>query len=294
MKLAKRHRNLSKLLHGATLSLLLLAAARLPLAPKPWVPEAFATNTATSPLAIEGPMPDFAAILDVEAKKQAFFDYLQPVVEAQNQRVARQRMKLLNIITKVGAHTPLNTADQIFLRALSRTYGVNTSDLYTTSDLYSSAALQLLLLRVDVIPPSLVLAQAADESAWGTSRFVKEGYSFFGQWCYREGCGLVPEQRRASAYHEVQRFASLEAAVNAYFMNLNTFDSYRELRQIRQQLRDHSAPIDGLSLAGGLIDYSERGAAYISELRQIIRDNDLLRHDYNYAEAEAAVVTRTY
>jgi Bax protein len=288
MILAKRHRYLGRLLHGVWLSLLLLAASRLDLLPKTWAPRVSVEDTVLALIDTDAQtMPDFAAIEDIDAKKQAFFNYLQPIVDAQNQRVKRQRTKLLKVIAKVEAHTPLNTEDQIFLRALSRAYEMGLDNFA------SAATLKLLLRRVDVIPSSLVLAQAANESAWGTSRFAREGYNFFGQWCYREGCGLVPEKRRATAYHEVQSFVSIEAAVDAYFLNLNTFDRYNGLRQIRQDLRDHSAPIDGLSLAAGLSDYSERGAAYIRDLRQMIRDNDLLRHDYDYAEAETAIATAT-
>jgi Bax protein len=290
MILAKRHRYLGRLLHGASLSLLLLAASRMDLMPKPWTLDTANTDTAITPsVSDDETMPDFSAIADIEAKKQAFFDYLQPVVDAQNERVNRQRVKLLKIITKVDEGAPLNTEDQIFLRALSRTYEVSAADLY------SATTLKSLLRRVDVIPTSLVLAQAANESAWGTSRFAREGYNFFGQWCYSEGCGLVPERRRAAAYHEVQSFRSVEAAVDAYFMNLNTFDSYQKLRNIREKLRDRSAPIDGISLVEGLGEYSERGQAYIRELREMIHQNDLLLRD-ELAEAELATTTtvRTY
>src|SRR5690606_5041133 len=114
---------------------------------------------------------------------QAFFDYLQPYVDAQNQRVSRQRTKLLKIISKVEDEKPLSTEDQIFLRALTRTYDVNVA----AGEHDDLPTLQALLRRVDVIPPSLALAQAANESAWGTSRFAQEGYNLFGQWCYREG-----------------------------------------------------------------------------------------------------------
>ncbi|MDR0781397.1 MAG: glucosaminidase domain-containing protein [Pseudomonadales bacterium] len=286
MMWAKRHRYLGRLLHGLALSVMLLGAARLNLRPQTWAPQVSSDAVALAPEeASAQALPDFGAILDIETKKRTFFEFLQPIVDAQNLRVSRQRIKLLKISAKVDEHTPLSPQDQIFLRALLRTYEVNTEHFD------SPEALKLLLLRVDVLPPSLVLAQAANESAWGTSRFAREGYSFFGQWCYREGCGLVPEQRNASAYYEVQSFSSIEASVDAYFLNLNTFDRYNELRQIRQGLRDHRAPIDGLSLAEGLSDYSGRGQAYIRELRQMIRDNNLLRHDY--AEAEAATVATT-
>jgi len=284
MMLTKKHRYLARLLHGAILSLLLLAASRLDLMPKHWTQDLADGPVSTADVVDPNAIPDFASITDIEAKKQAFFDYLQPYVDAQNKRVTRQRTKLLRIISKVENDQPLSTEDQIFLRALARTYDVAAED---HDDL---ATLQALLHRVDVIPPSLALAQAANESAWGTSRFALEGYNFFGQWCYREGCGLVPEKRRPSAYHEVRSFNSVEDAVDAYFMNLNTFDSYKKLRTIRHQLRERSAPIDGMSLAEGLGEYSERGEAYVREVRAMIRQNDLLRRDY----PEDLEIARTY
>jgi Bax protein len=218
-------------------------------------------------------LPDFAAIRDTEEKKQSFFNFLQPYVDAKNAEIRRQRQRLLGLIEKMRAGYVLDLSETGFLLELSREYEVPTDDLQDQS------FLQLLLRRVDVIPPSLVLAQAANESAWGTSRFAQEGFNLFGQWCYTQGCGLVPGNRRASDSHEVKSFSSIEDAVNAYFLNLNTFPSYQYLRLIRQDLRQNEQPIDGISLSEGLRSYSERGDAYIEELRSMIYYNELLNRD---------------
>lgn len=218
-------------------------------------------------------LPNFAAIRDTDTKKQAFFDFLQPYVDAKNAEVRIQRQHLLGLIEKIRTGYVLSIDELVFLRDLSREYEVPTDDLK------DQAFLELLLRRVDVLPPSLVLAQAANESAWGTSRFAREGYNFFGQWCYQKGCGLVPDRRRPKDSHEVKSFASIEEAVHAYFRNLNTFPSYQGLRRIRQDLRNQARPIDGLSLSEGLRSYSERGDAYIDELRRMIRHNGLLYRD---------------
>jgi Bax protein len=218
-------------------------------------------------------LPNFAAIRDTDTKKKVFFDFLQPYVDAKNLEVKHQRQLLLGLIEKIRTGYVLGIEEMVFLRDLSREYEVPTDDLQ------DQAFLQLLLRRVDVIPASLVLAQAANESAWGTSRFAREGYNFFGQWCYEKGCGLVPDRRRPSENHEVKSFASVEEAVHAYFRNLNTFPSYQGLRLIRQDLRRKEQPIDGLSLSEGLRSYSERGDAYIDELRAMIKYNDLLHRD---------------
>lgn len=218
-------------------------------------------------------IPDFASILDPEERKQSFFDFLQPYVDAQNAKVSRQRQRLLGIMQRVNEGRVLARRDRNFVLELAREYEVDGSDHADPE------FLERLLRRVDVIPPSLVLAQAAKESGWGSSRFAKEAYNFFGQWCYERGCGLVPNRRRASANHEVKAFSSIEEAVNAYFMNLNTFPSYLDLRLIRAELRESSRVIDGISLSEGLDSYSERGEAYVRELQSLIHYNELLELD---------------
>jgi Bax protein len=136
-----------------------------------------------------------------------------------------------------------------------------------------------LLRRVDAIPASLALAQSANESAWGTSRFAKDGSNFFGQWCYDAGCGLVPSKRNAGASHEVAVFDSPEESVASYLLNLNTNRAYTELRSIRASLRARNKEISGEALAAGLRKYSERGDAYVKELRSMIRYDDLGQYD---------------
>ena len=219
-------------------------------------------------------VPDFAAIHDMKKKKETFFNFLQPFIDAKNAEVQEQREVLLDILARLDAGTTPGLKEQYFVRELSRIYALPTDNVL------DKAYLQRLLWRVDVIPPSLVLAQAASESAWGTSRFAQDGYNFFGQWCYVRGCGFVPTKRGSTASHEVKSFGSIEEAVHAYFMNLNTFPSYQYLRVIRQQLRNKERPIDGISLSEGLGKYSERGDAYIKDLRTMIYKNGLLNRDH--------------
>ena len=115
--------------------------------------------------------------------------------------------------------------------------------------------------------------QAANESAWGTSRFAQQGYNFFGLWCYKKGCGFVPARRNSGANHEVAKFENLSRATYTYMRNINRHDAYRELRHIRASLRRAQLPVTGLALAEGLMNYSERGAAYVNELQNMIRYN---------------------
>ena len=218
-------------------------------------------------------VPNFGAIKDVQLRKKTFLDFLQPFVDTKNNEVRMQRRRLELIAAKLQRGQRLRQDENRFLWDLALNYEVKTDDLH------DEGFIDRLLHRVDILPPSLVLAQAANESAWGTSRFAKEGNNFFGQWCYQEGCGLVPVRRRANASHEVKSFSSIEESVSAYFRNLNTNPGYQDLRLTRQALRSKEQPIDGISLTEGLERYSERGEAYVDDLQRMIYRNNLLNRD---------------
>ena len=136
-----------------------------------------------------------------------------------------------------------------------------------------------LALRIDLIPVSMALAQAANESAWGTSRFTVEGNNVFGQRCYEEGCGIVPARRVSGAKHEVEYFDTVESSVKAYFLNINTHDSYAYLRDLRLKMRERNLKLDPMSLSIGLGRYSQRGSGYVDEIQRIILQNDLRDRD---------------
>ena len=139
--------------------------------------------------------------------------------------------------------------------------------------------MQQLLLRVDKVPASLALSQAAIESAWGTSRFAVKGNNLFGQWCYKKGCGLVPLRRNAGSNHEVAKFASVANSVNAYMRNINTHRAYADLRANRAQLRQAEQDVTGHLLAENLMFYSELREVYVHEVQAVIRINKLAQYD---------------
>lgn len=209
-------------------------------------------------------LPDFAAMTDVTLKKQRFFQFLQPLVERQNQRVLQLREQLQSL----AGQAPLSAEQQRWLLQLAAQYRVS-------AQVVDEAFFQQLLLRVDSLPPALVLAQAANESAWGTSRFARLANNLFGQWCFQPGCGLVPKQRPAEAVYEVTRFASVDAAIEAYFNNLNSHPAYARLREIRHCLRQQGQVPAAVALAEGVAAYSARGYAYVDELAAMIRFNRL-------------------
>ncbi|MDP1932461.1 MAG: glucosaminidase domain-containing protein [Gammaproteobacteria bacterium] len=218
-------------------------------------------------------IPDFDAITNIEMKKQSFFAFLHQYVDAENKLILQTREYLQVFSDIVSRDMDLSPTEQQTLDTIASEYKLQDSGLN------NAEMVEELLVRVDVIPVSLALAQAATESAWGTSRFAREGNNIFGQWCYDEGCGLVPGRRARDASHEVRAFSSIEASVRGYFRNLNTNPSYEYLRELRAQMRLKGRSLDALALAHGLTRYSERGHVYVTEVQEIIRINDLLSRD---------------
>ncbi|MBB66949.1 mannosyl-glycoprotein endo-beta-N-acetylglucosamidase [Alteromonas sp. KS69] len=212
------------------------------------------------------PVPDFSAYTDVKEKKSAFFDYLRPEVEKQNAYLLTLRHYIQTLYRKALNEEPLTDDDISRLEWLQTEYRVKAEQPLTSR-------LLALLHKIDILPAELVLVQAANESAWGTSRFARKGYNFFGIWCFVKGCGFVPGKRNAGATHEVAKFPSLSRATYTYMRNLNRHDAYTDLREIRERLRANQIPITGVALAEGLMNYSERGAAYVDELQTMIRFN---------------------
>jgi len=231
------------------------------------------SDDSTDPLVGLSMLPNFEAYNDVDARKEAFFGFLSDYVEGENARISETREVLQPLYAVAAKDLPLSRPERAMLNDIARDYRLDPEKM-DNFDL-----LRELMLRVDIIPTSLVLAQAANESGWGTSRFAREGNNIFGQWCFDEGCGLVPERRPNNASHEVRAFDSVEASVKAYFQNINTNPSYAYLRELRADMRAHGEPLNSLVLAHGLSRYSERGHAYVSELQSIIRFNGLSNFD---------------
>ena len=203
---------------------------------------------------------DYSNVKNTAEKKQVFFDTLRPIIISQNQRIIEHRKKILL--------AQENNNHQDWLEPLAKKYNVSWS-----SDMPNW---KQLLKHIDTIPSELVMAQAANESAWGLSRFAQKGNNLFGQWCFKKGCGIVPGQRDSGANHEVRKFSSINASVASYIHNLNSGRAYKDLRNLRADLRSNNKPADGHSLANGLIKYSSRGKAYVKEIQSMIKTNKTL------------------
>ncbi|WP_256383834.1 glucosaminidase domain-containing protein [Photobacterium toruni] len=217
-----------------------------------------------SPVTIAVTKPDFNKFKDTNDKKIAFFTYLSPYIDYINQQILADRQQLI-ILAKDPSKINLNNK---LIQRLSSQYKLPIPKVGIDSIWISQ-----LLRRVNILPLSMVLAQAAMESSWGTSRFAIAGNSYFGQWCFTKGCGIVPLKPDPQNYHEVQKFPSTQAAIQAYFNNINTNQAYSGLRSTRAKLQQHQQPISAQYLVQGLNQYSQIGHQYIRQLLELIKTN---------------------
>lgn len=223
-------------------------------------------------LTVSSDKPDFAAIEDVNEKKDTFFSYLRPSINIENKRITKERA-FLTKLSETGLSN-VDSEDASYAKRLGKLYS-----LPVPSSGLDDAWLKEMLNRVNVLPEALVLTQAANESAWGTSRFATKANNYFGHWCYTKGCGLVPLQRNEGSSHEVATFSSSQESVHRYFMNLNRNRAYADLRAIRAKLAAQGDDLltteTATELTNGLLKYSERGSDYVTDLQAMIRHNEV-------------------
>lgn len=217
-------------------------------------------------------LPDDMNQLDnITEKKRIFFLSLLPMVLMANDEIAYKRSRLKSIVESHEKGAFVTESDREWVKSLARDYRLN-GDPLEEPELKNR-----LLRRVDIIPPSLVLAQAANESGWGTSRFALAANNIFGEWTFIPGTGLVPKDRPEGAKYEVRKFDTLYQSLNSYIRNLNTHQAYRPLRSIRAKMRENDRTPDGVALARGLEKYSSRSGAYVNDIQQMIRQNNLTK-----------------
>tara|TARA_Y100001936_G_C16088621_1_gene684006 strand:+ start:3043 stop:4563 length:1521 start_codon:yes stop_codon:yes gene_type:complete len=201
---------------------------------------------------------DLDDLQSVQLKKETFIKIVLPLIVAENEKILDDRERLKVLIDKKFT----TDSEKQWLRQKLLEYKVKRSDLNE------------LMLKMDIIPVSIALAQAAKESGWGTSRFALEGNAIFGQWTW-DGQGIAPLKRDGDKNHKILKFPILRASVKAYKNNLNTHKSYSKFREKRRQLRDKNKKITGLSLTETLKNYAQTGSEYTKILNQIITQNRL-------------------
>jgi len=195
-------------------------------------------------------------------RKNLFIKIVLPLILEENKNIKLDRLKLFSIINKSNN----SELEKKWLKKKYKQYGVKENDLSS------------LKVRMDVVPTSLALAQAAKETGWGTSRFAQEGNALFGQWTW-SGEGLKPKDSDKNEGHKVMKFNVLQASVRAYNRNLNTHKSYQDFRKARADMRDNKSELDSLKLAEYLDKYAETGQKYVEVLKQIIEQNNFKDFD---------------
>ena len=201
-------------------------------------------------------------IESTKKRKNLFIQIILPLVLEENNRIKLNRKKLFSILNK-NHNSP---AEKKWLNEKFKQYGVLNKDLST------------LKVRMDTIPVSLAIAQAAKETGWGTSRFALEGNALFGQWTW-SGEGIKPAKASNDTTHKIMKFKILKSSVRAYQRNLNTHSGYKEFRMARAELRDNGRNLDSLILANYLNRYAETGQEYVKIIKQIIKQNNLTDFD---------------
>ena len=219
-------------------------------------------NKLVKPVNLELLPNEMKIIESTKERKNLFIQIVLPLILEENNQIKLDRKKLFVILNRSN-----NSNSEIkWLKMKFKQYGVKNKDLLT------------LKVRMDEIPVSLAIAQAAKETGWGTSRFALEGNALYGQWTFT-GNGIKPLAADSDKSHKVMKFQVLQASVKAYFRNLNTHSSYRKFRKIRAAARDNNEKLDSLILADYLDKYAATGVEYTKTLKQIIKQNSLRDFD---------------
>lgn len=213
------------------------------------------------------PLPPLTEFDAGEPRKQMFVGYLTPIIEAVNDELRTRRRAVLAARARLDAGDELDAEVRRWLEHMAERYRVDGDSL--------RARVDGLAARLDIIPVPLALAQGALESAWGTSRFAREGNNIYGLWCFEPGCGIVPARRPANATYEVATYDDVAEATRAYMHQLNSHPVYEPLRERRQAARERDTAPDGHAMAAGLAFYSAKGEEYVDMIRRTIEANDL-------------------
>ena len=219
-------------------------------------------NKLVKPIALTLLPSEIKMIENTTKRKEFFIQIILPLILQENTNIRLDRKRLFSIINKSNN----SNVEKKWLEKKYKQYGVRKNDLST------------LKVRMDEIPVSLAIAQAAKETGWGTSRFALKGNALFGQWTW-SGEGLKPKNADEGKDHKVMKFHSLQLSVRAYLRNLNTHSTYKNLRKARTELRNQNKPLDSLILSKHLDKYAETGNQYIEVLQKIIEQNNLKDFD---------------
>ncbi len=225
-------------------------------------------NDQSSNLIIFSSWPkDFLNIGSINKRKKLFINTLLPIIFVENRKILEDRKKILDWWNQSDGESFSREFWPGWLFELSEKYNYNDSSLGN------------LLIRVDIVPLSLVLSQAAIESGWGTSRYLNEGNAIFGQYTFDSKSGIMPKKRANDKKFFIKKFANLSDSVRSYLKNINTHNAYESFRQERRKLRMSGETLQGNVLADYLQKYSERSNEYVKDIKHIIETNNFMKFD---------------
>ncbi len=205
--------------------------------------------------------------------RQQFIKFMAPKIERVNRRIMKTRSHVVQLHEAWEEGHVLASKQSDWLTKMAKLYRVKNDKFATENGWHK------LIVKVDGLPVSLVLAQAINESAWGRSYFAKKANNYFGIWCIAPGCGIIPRRRPAGATYEVRTFSNAEASVSGYLLNINRQRSYRDLRALRAEQRKYGRGFSGYMLADGLKHYSQLGVKYVRIIKAIMQKYDLETYD---------------
>lgn len=219
------------------------------------------------PVVASEPLPALHEAPTNTERRDLFIAYLAPIVAKVNENVRKRRAAVLAVERRLDQADELDPEVAAWVEAMVERYRV---DATTTAE-----QIDALKHRIDIVPVSLAVAQAGIESAWGTSRFARQGNNLFGKWCFSPGCGIVPARRPPTATYEVEAYDDVAGSVRSYIHHLNSHPIYEIMRERRATARAEQRPPTGTDLAAGLEFYSAKGNEYVEIIRHVIHTNDL-------------------
>ncbi|MAD40801.1 MAG: mannosyl-glycoprotein endo-beta-N-acetylglucosamidase [Arcobacter sp.] len=226
----------------------------------------FATN-----LFAKGMPEEFYQIKNIKETKSYFFKYLYKMIKNENNKILEERTFVKTMLNSNLLNINANSEEFLRLLKLKKKYRIKK-----LFDLTSY------MKKIDIIPPSMSLAQAAVESGWGKSRFIKEANNIFGHWTYNSEIGMIPEQRKDEDKHFIRIFKTLQASISAYMLNLNRNKAYKSFHKERYKMRIANKELSGLALSQTMLNYSGIGEEYLSILKIVIKKNKLETYDKKF------------
>lgn len=222
-------------------------------------------------LQAKGLPQEYYKIKNTSQSKKYFFDYLYKLIEKENRNILNQRTFIKEYLSSNLLNINYNSPSFLRLIELKKKYRVK--NLFSKNEY---------LKKIDIVPPSMALSQAAVESGWGRSRFIKQANNIFGHWTYNAKIGMLPENRDEGATHFIRIFKSLQDSISAYMLNLNRNRAYKQFQEEREQQRKKNINPQGLSLSQTMVNYSGIGHDYLSILENVIEKNNLTEYDKKF------------